>query len=156
MEEENKGTETITVTIPAQDDLEAKNASLETEKVRLQQEAANYRAAYLKEAGKNKTGEEEEDERMTRIAQKALADSRLAQIAVEQDAIIQKALKENRELKLAQLNKTQIPVSTSTHTEGQPVKDTMITPEQMAQFKSMGKSDKWIENYKKNLARNTR
>lgn len=155
MNEENKGTETNTVTIPVQEDLEAKVSALEVEKAKLLEESTNYRAAYLKTAAKTRD-DEDDDDKMRRIAQETFASSRIAQIAVEQDAIIHKALKENKELKLAQLNKTDIPVSTTSHQEGQQVKDTIITPEQMSQFKSMGKTDKWIENYKRNLQRNTR
>lgn len=159
MEEIKKpATETNTETIVTQEvnrvtveDLEAKNAALEAEKVKLEEEAANYKAAYFKEKGKS--GDDDEDERMKRIAKAALAESRLAEITREQDAIIKKALKENKELRLANANKTDIPASTTTHSEGQAVRDTIVTPDQMAHFKSMGKSDKWIENYKKNLQR---
>jgi len=78
----------------------------------------------------------------------------LAEIAQEQDALIKKALKENRELKLAQLNKTNTPpASVGTHSEGQMVKDTLVTPDQAAAFKARGWSDKDIEKYKKNLQR---
>lgn len=148
MADETKGTETIIETIPAQEDLEARVKQLEEEKT-------NYQAAYIKERAKNHDGETE-DEKMRRIADEAVASSRIADIARETDAIMRKALKENKELKLAQLNKTDIPASTTVHTEGQPVKDTMITPEQLASFKAMGKTDKWIENYKRNLSRNAR
>lgn len=148
MEDENKGTETKVETIPAQEDLEARVAQLEEEKT-------NYQAAYLKEKAKNHDGESD-DEKMRRIAEEAVANSRIADIARETDAIMRKALKENKELKLAKLNKTDIPASTTVHSEGQPVKDTLITPEQMAAFKAQGRSDKWIENYKRNLSRNAR
>lgn len=148
MEEEKKGTETIVETIPAQEDLEAKVKALEEEKT-------NYQAAYLKERAKNHD-EESDEEKFRRIAREELDSSRIMDIDRQKDAIIAKALKENKELKLARLNKIDIPVSTTTHTESQPVKDAFITPEQMNSFKAMGKSDKWIENYKRNLARNTR
>jgi hypothetical protein len=137
------------------EDLEARNAVLEAEKVKLLEETVNYKAAYLKEKAKQADGGDDE-ERLRRIAREELSNSRLAEIAREQDTIIKKALKENKELKLAQMNKTDVSVSIGSHSEGQPVRDTLITPDQMAQFKSMGKSDKWIENYKKNLIRNTR
>lgn len=148
METENKGTETNVVIIPAPEDYEAQIKKLEEERV-------NYQAAYLKEKAKNNENESEDD-KMRRIAEETFANSRIADIARETDAIMRKALKENSEMKKAMLNKTDIPASTTTHTESQPVKDTMITPEQMAAFKAQGRSDKWIENYKRNLARNTR
>jgi len=162
MEEIKKATEANDQTIATgeaikvtpDEDLEARNAALEAEKAKLLEESINYKAAYLKERAKSADGDD--DERLRRIAREELSNSRLADIAREQDIIIKKALKENKELKLAHLNKSDIPVSIGSHSEGQPVKDTMITPDQMAQFKSTGKSDKWIENYKKNLIRNTR
>lgn len=148
MEDEKKGTEAIVETIPAQDDLEAKVKELEEEK-------ANYQAAYLKERAKNHDDESDE-QKFRRIAREELESSRIMDIDKQKDAIIAKALKENKELKLARLNKTDIPASTTVHSEGQSVKDTMITPDQMATFKSQGRSDKWIENYKRNLSRNAR
>ena len=153
--DEVNATETNVQAIAPVEDLEAKVAQLEAEKKQLLEEKTNYQAAYLKTKAVSREDEDEED-KIRRIAQETLAGSRLAQIAAEQDALIKKALKENKELKLAQLNKTDIPVSTTTSTESVAVKDTFIIPEQMAQFKSMGKSDKWIENYKRNLQRNTR
>jgi hypothetical protein len=128
--------------------------------LKLEEEKENYRKAYLKESEKNKGHVEypEYEEKMVEVARKVLTESRLAEIAREQDAIIQKALKENKELKLAQLNKTTAtPVAAvGTHSESTPVRDTLITPEQLAAFKAKGWSDQDIERYKKNLARNTR
>lgn len=136
------------------DENEARIAALEAEKAKLVEESANYKLAFLKEkAKKGENLEEDEDERMERIAKKALAESRLAQIAQEQEAIIQKALKENKELKLARLNRNEPPAAVGTHSEGTPVRDTLVTPEQMAAFKARGWSDKDIERYKKNLQR---
>ena len=149
--------EEVKVLTPTEEDLEARNKALEDEKARLIEESANYKMAYLKEKSKKKEdfeeGENDED-KMRRIAQETLADSRLAEIAMEQDAIIKKALKENKELKLAHLNKTNTPpAAVGTHTEGIEVKDTMVTPEQMTAFKAKGWTDKDIERYKKNLLR---
>jgi len=163
MEENKKATEANVEKIAApeaekvtlNEDLEARNAALEAEKAKLLEESVNYKAAYLKEKAKAAEGGDD-DERLRRIAREELSNSRLAEIARELDIIIKKALKENKELKLAQLNKTDVSVSVGSHSEGTPVRDTLITPDQMAQFKAMGKSDKWIENYKKNLVRNTR
>lgn len=142
-------------TLNVEDDNEARIATLETEKAKLIEESANWKLAALKAKAKAKEGgfEEDEDERMTRIAQKTLAESRLAEIAREQDTIIQKTLKENKELKLARLNKTEPAAAVGTHTESTPVKDTLVTPDQMTAFKKMGWSDKDIDRYKKNLQR---
>lgn len=145
------------VTVPI-DDLEAKNTALEAEKARLIEESANYKMAYLKEKNRKKEGvpnDEDDEEKMRRIAQETLANSRLAEIAREQDAIIKKALKENKELKLTQKNRpAETPVGI--HTEGQTVQDTSVTPEQLKAFKDRGWSDKDIERYKKNLKKNSR
>jgi hypothetical protein len=159
--DDKKATETIAETIAPQetvtatDDAEARIAALEDEKATLIQNEANYKIAYLKEKSKNREPDpdESEEEKIRRITTETIANSRLADIAREQDSIIQKALKENKELKLAQLNKTDIPASTTTHTEGQRVTDTLVTPEQMLAFKAKGWSDKDIERYKKNLVK---
>lgn len=135
------------------DDSEARIATLETEKAKLIEESANYRLGLLKEKAKNRNEvfDEDEDDRMRHIAQETLANSRLAEIAREQDDIIKKALKENKELKLARLNKTEPAAAVGTHSEGTPVRDTAVTADQMAAFKARGWTDKDIERYKKNL-----
>ncbi len=132
------------------EDLEAKIASLEVEK-------SNYKMAYLKEKSKKASVIEDEidesdDDKISRKVREEIANSRLTQIALEQDTLIKKALKENKELKLAQLNRTGTPPATvGTHQESQPVRDTIVTPDQMSAFKAKGWSDKDIERYKKNL-----
>lgn len=138
-------------TAPVVDDAEARIASLEAEKNTLLESQANYKLAYLKEVKKNNDLSDDDEEKMRKIAQEAVANSRIADIAREQDAIIKKALKENKELKLANLSKTPIPSSTSAHSEGPIVKDTLITPEQLTAFKAKGWTEKDIERYKKNL-----
>ena len=137
------------------EDLEAKNVALEAEKAKLIEEAANYKMAYLKakQKAREEPTDEAEDEKMRQIAQETLANSRLAEIAREQDAIIKKALKENKEYRLAIANKTDVSATTGASTEGPVVKDTMVTPEQLAAFKKMGWTDKDIERYKKNMIR---
>lgn len=143
----------VTPTIPTEQDYEAQIATLEQAKADAIVEAANWKVAALKAKSRETIPDEETDEdRMRRIANETLADSKLADIAREQDAIIKKALKENKELKLAQLSKTTTPpAALGTHSEGTPVKDTSITPEQLSAFKAKGWSDKDIERYKENL-----
>lgn len=146
--------EEIIVSSPTDADYEARFQQLESEKNKAVEVAANYKVAYLKEKGKKEVNDDDEDldDKMRRIAHETLADSRLAEIASEQDAIIKKALKENKELKLAQLNKTNVPpASMGVHNESPSVKDTLVTADQMAAFKAKGWSDKDIERYKKNL-----
>ncbi len=159
---DNSATETIAPTIAPegdktpvlQDDVEARYQNLETEK-------ENYRKAYLKEVEKNKNAKNEgielsDEDKMRSIAQETLAQSHLAEIAREQDEIIKKSLKENKELKLAMLNKKEPGAAIGGHSEAPKVQDTLVTPEQMAYFKSKGWDDKKIENYKKNMVRTAR
>lgn len=129
-------------------DAEARIAALEIER-------NNYKMALLKEKGKKKPEvfeDETEDDKIQRIVDERIAASKIAQIDAEKESIYQKALKENKELKLAQLNKTTTPpAAMGTHSESIAVTDTMVTPEQMAVLKLKGWTDKDIERYKKNL-----
>ncbi len=157
--EEPKATEANTEAIAPQAVVETPEDS-EARYKRLEEEKENYRKAYLKESEKNRIPMEEldEDGKMAEIARRVMGESRLAEIAREQDSIIQKALKENKELKLAQLNKTTTTPSAAigTHSESVAVKDTMVTPDQEAFFKSKGWDAATIERYKKNLQKNSR
>lgn len=161
--EEKKAVETpvepAAVTTEVEDETATRIAELEAEKAKLIEESANYKLGMLKAKGKLKEEAEEnfdddEDAKIERKVQEALANSKLAEIAREQDALIQKALKENKELKLARLNKNDPAAALGTHSEElSPVKDTKVTPAQLEAFKKRGWSDKDIERYKKNLER---
>ena len=140
----------------ATEDAEARIAALEAEKARLIEESANYKLGMLKAKGKVKEEnfeDEDMDDKMRRIASETLANSRLVDIAREQDDIIKRALKENKELKLAQLNKAAgTPAAAlGTHSESVAVTDTLVTSDQMSAFKARGWTDKDIERYKNNL-----
>ncbi len=152
--------EIVAPTLTPEEDLEAKFTALEAEKNKAIEEAANWKVAALKAKSKQSVDNEDEteEERIARVANRVLADSRVVQLAQEQDALLQKAFKENKELKLAQLNKTNVapPAAVGSHSEATPVRDTLITPDQMAAFKAKGWSDKDIERYKKNLQRYAR
>lgn len=149
-------TETNTATIASQggqaspDDAEARLTKLETEK-------ENYRQAYLKEVDKNKKAREEgtmteEEEKMANVARKVLTDMQVTGIDREKEALLEKTLKENKELKLAHLNKNGPPAAMGTHSETVAVMDGTISPEQMAYFKNTLKwDDKTIASYKANL-----
>ena len=123
---------------------------------KLEEEKENYRKAYLKASSKTKTQEsddsEEDEDKISLAVKKALAESHLADIAREQQALIESTMKENKELKLAHLNKTGTPpAGMGSHSESAPVRDTAVTPDQMAYFKNVLKwDDKTIERYKKN------
>ncbi len=139
-----------------EEDYEAKIAKLEAEKLDLTEREANWKMAALKEKSKRKEVpvDEDDEDKMRRIAEETLKGSRLAEIAREQDEIIRKALKENKELKLAQKNKSSgVPTGVGSHTESKEVQDTLVTPEQAAAFKAKGWTDKDIERYKNNLKR---
>jgi len=155
MDENSNATETSAPTIAPEENLEDKVSALEAEKVKLLEEKENYRKAYLKssKAPKSEDDEPEDDDKLKRIVDERLAESRLAEIARELNDISQKALKENKELKLALQNKTKTPpAAMGTHSESPTaVADGLVTSEQLAYFKSRGWSDKDIERYKKNL-----
>lgn len=158
MSEETKAVETTVQTAATEQtvtptgtegDAEARIAALEIER-------NNYKIALNKEKSKKKpddfVDDEDEDDRIQRIVDARIASSKIAQIDAEKEAIYQKAIRENKELKLAQLNKTTTPPATmGTHSESIAVTDTLVTPDQMAIFKAKGWSDKDIERYKKNL-----
>lgn len=139
------------------EDYEVQLAAKEAEIARLTEEGANWKVAALKAKSKQRAEEpnpyETEEEKFRRIAREELAESNLVRLNAEKDALIAKALKENKELKLANLNKSGVPASVGSHNESQPVRDTLVTQEQLAAFKARGWSDKDIERYKKNLIR---
>jgi hypothetical protein len=165
MEEENKAIETtqsiapetvVTPTMAEEGDAEAIIKALEAEKNKAIEIAANYKVAYLKEKGKHSEDfvDETEEEKTRRLIREELASTKIAQIDIEKEKLLNKLAKENKELKLANLNKTGTPPATiGAHSEFTPVTDTMVTPEQLSAFKARGWSDKDIEKYKANLKR---
>ena len=155
------GSETST-TPAVENELEAKLSQIEAEKNKALEEAANYKIAYLKEKRKAREEvtydddpEETEQEKISRLVKEEVARQKVAQLDQEKENLLKQALKENKELKLANLNKTvqTPPAGIGGHSEGTSVRDTLVTPDQMAAFKSRGWSDKDIERYKKNLRR---
>lgn len=143
-------TETSTVALT---DDEARIAQLEKEKADLIVEASNYKVAFLKEKSKKEVDlDETEEERIRRITLETISENKIAQIDTEKEALLKKLARENKELKLAQLNNTKLPPQATGSDEPiATVKDTVITPEQLAAFKAKGWSDKDIERYKANL-----
>ncbi len=137
-------------------ELEAKMKALEDEKNKAIEEAANYKVAFLKEKGKRSSVDDEnesEEERIARLVSENLSKNKVAQIDSEKEKLLAQALKENKELKLAQLNRKEPPVAQGGHSEGQSVQSTLVTKEQEAAFKSRGWTDTDIARYKKNLLR---
>lgn len=136
--------------------LEAKMKALEEEKNKAIEEAANYKLAFLKAKGKSSSDDEEEteEERIARIVAENLAKNKVAQLDSEKERLLEQALKENKELKLAQLHGKKEPsAAQGGHSEGPTVQSTLVTKEQEAAFKARGWTDKDIERYKKNLQR---
>ncbi len=165
MEIETPATETTAETIapqetPTQDDAEARIAELEAQQEAILERESNYKAAYLKEFEKNRNTvpeNESDDDRIRRITREELAAKEVTAIDEEKESLLKKLAKENKELKLAQMNKTGAPpASVGSHSEGTPVTDTLVTPEQMAYFKEKNWSADDIERYKRNLLKNTR
>lgn len=145
-----------TPVVTSTEDYEAKIAQLEADKVKAIEEGANWKVAALKAKGKLPTesldeDDETQDEKMRRIAREELAQTKVSAIDKEKEDLLVKLAKENKELKLANMNKTTVPASMGTHSESIPVTDTLVTPEQLSAFKARGWSDKDIETYKKNL-----
>ncbi len=139
-------------------DYEAMLAAKDLELAKVQIEKESYRKGMLKAKGKPVGDEPEEDldERFRIIAREEALRAQESQIVAQKEELLRKALKENRELKLAQLNKGTPSAAIGSHSEGMPVRDTLITPEQMTYFKNKGWSDKDIERYKKNSSRNAK
>lgn len=147
--------ETVTPT-EAQGEAEAYIAKLEAERNKAIEEAANYKLGMLKAKGKahEDYDDETEEERIARIVNEKLAETKIAQIDQAKEDYYKKLARENAELKLAQLNKTNIPpASIGTHSESKGVTDTLVTPEQVTALKARGWTDKDIEKYKRNYQR---
>ncbi len=154
MEEKDKKTTEEKDQAIVPDENETKIAALEAEKAKLIEEGSNYRLAYLKEKRKNEGPdiEETEEEKTRRIIREELAAGRMTEIDKEKEALIQKTIRENKELKLALSNKGGTHESTTSHSEqDKKVMDTLVTPEQLVAFKARGWTDKDIERYKRNL-----
>lgn len=133
--------------------------TLEKEKQEILVREANYKVAYLKEVRKNEgtATEETEEDKIRRIYREEQTRDRLNQIDTETKSLLEKALKENRELRLAAQNRpAHFATGGGSSTEQPVVVSTLVTPEQIAAFKARGWSDKDIERYKKNLSKNSR
>jgi hypothetical protein len=70
----------------------------------------NYRKGLLKAKGKlpDEQSDEGDDDKMRRIVAEELAKTQVFQLQAKKDEIVKKALKENKELKVALKNRTQI------------------------------------------------
>jgi len=138
-------------------------AQLEAEKAKLIEESANYKLGMLKAKAQNKGTEFFEEDAVTetpeettrRIIREELVNNKISQIDSEKEALMAKILRENKELKLANLNKTTTtaPSSLGTDNEGIQVTSSILTADQITALKARGWDDKMIERYKKNYQR---
>lgn len=143
-----------TTTPTKTEELESQITALETAKAKAVEEASNYKVAFLKEKSRNEGLENEtEEEKIQRIVHERLTKEKIEKIDSEKDRLLKELLKENKELKLAHLNKPANVPPSSGSGDAPVVKDTVVTQEQLNAFKARGWSDKDIERYKKNLNR---
>jgi hypothetical protein len=134
--------------------------TLEEENAKLIEEGSNWKLAALKYKGKQEPESqyETDDEKYRRIAreeaERAMVSNKINTNEAEKKRLIEQLVRENKELKLASLSKTNTPpAAVGSTSESRPVRDTLITSEQMTAFKARGWTDKDIERYKKNLQR---
>lgn len=144
--------------VPAQDDLAAKLAEKEAELKKLAEERDNYKNGLLKAKGKlteepsgNDDPQLSEEERMRKIVREEMMATQEAKLLAEKEAILQQALKENREMKIALGSKQGI----KTSGDGAPSDNKVATPqyfsdEQINDLKARGfdeaKIKKLVEN----------
>lgn len=129
---------------------------LRSDKAKAIEEAANWKIAAMKakKGSAQEDNDETEEERVARLVSEQLSAKKVQELENEEKRLLERTLKENKELKLAQLHGRKEPLAgQGGHSEGPSVRSTLVTPEQEAAFKSRGWSDKDIERYKKNLVR---
>ena len=133
-------------------DWEAKYLETQANLDKVAAERENYKKGML--AAKGKSGDdtdETEEERIARIVEEKLQGSTEAQLLKQKDDIAKRALQENKELKVALKNRTQIGASAGQGGgQGGDVKTDFWTPDQLAYFKKRGiDPEKAKENYLK-------
>lgn len=139
-------------------DLEAELASKDAEIERIREERENYKRGMLKAKGKlpEEDVEETVEETIRRITREELLNSQQAKAQAEKDALIQKALRENKELKLALKNRSNLtPSGGSAGPEKEVIKDNTFSTDQIKDIKAKFPhwTDKEIEQFKQNLNR---
>jgi outer membrane protein TolC len=131
-------------------DWEAKYLETQANLDKVAAERENYKKGMLAAKGKSDDDESEED-KIARIVEEKLQGSTEAQLLKQKDEIAKRALQENKELKVALKNRTQIGASAGQGGgQGGDVKTDFWTPEQLAYFKKRGiDPEKAKENYLK-------
>lgn len=144
---------------PTAIDYQAELALKDAELAKVKEERENYKKGLLKAKGKlpdsELPGEHEQDleELVNRKVEEKLLDTREAQIQKEKAELLEKALKENRELRLAAANRAQIPSGSQGSSSETTVEPTgqFFSDAQIAELKKKGWDDKKIEALKKNV-----
>lgn len=161
---ESQGVETSQSLAP-EVDYEAQNSALMEELARVEKEKENYKRAALKAKGKlPQESSEEDDEQpdlkssIREIVKEEFILSKEAQIRKQLEELNKKALRENKELKLALQAKSQISNASvgSTNSSTLEVSDGVLSKEQIQYFKSQKWSDEKIERLKENLSKKTK
>jgi hypothetical protein len=154
-------TDGVTVNTPEVDYaaiIEAKDAEL----AKLAEEKENYRKGLLKAKGKLPVDDysvdnvdETEDEKINRIVDQRLLQTKESQLKAEKDLALTNIIKRNKELEIALKNRQQISaISTGSNSEKvqSDIKtDNFFSPEQIQALKAKGYDDKKIEALKANV-----
>lgn len=133
--------------------LEAKDAELK----KVSDERDNYRKGMLKAKGKLPNDEDEKVDMIRQIAREEALAIQEARLSAEKDDLIKKALRENKELKLALKNKGQVNnASIGASSGGLEPGDNILSDGQVKDLKARGWDDKKIASFKENLQKNKR
>jgi hypothetical protein len=135
------------------EDLERENAEIHENLNQVAAERENYKKVALSKKGKSGGDDDEsEEERISRIVREQVLDTKETELLKKKAEITDRALQENKELKVALKNRTQIGASAG-QGGGQSSTDAKAefwTPEQLAYFKKRNiNPEKAKENYLK-------
>jgi len=142
-----------------QDDLVAQLAAKDNEIKRLAEEKENYRLGLLKAKGKipdDQSGLDDQqlsvDSKIQKAVQDALYSEKEKKLMAEKEAILQQALKENREMKVALGNKQGITTTgDGTSSDNKTTTPQFFSDEQIKDLKSRGWSDEKIKTAAENI-----
>lgn len=150
----NSGVEIKQSGAPETDELEMVSVLLDNLK-KVEAERDNYRKGMLKAKGKISEPEDVQDDLETvvrRVVQENLLSSKEAQIKNELEETLRKTARENRELKLALANRSQLKSSASISGDATvDVPDNILSPAQIDELKAAKWSDSKIALLKKNM-----
>lgn len=153
-----QGVETLQSIAPGID-YEAQSNALVEELARVEQEKENYKRAALKAKGKLPDDQEDQGNDLEALIEKKVEEkfilSRETQLRKQQEELIQKALRENKELKRALQAKSQVSNMSmgSAGSSTQEVSDGVLSKDQIQTLKSKGWDDAKIQKFKENLSK---